>query len=165
MAPSEDNVKMLFLRLLIAVPFFILAWICIGNAVQEKGLILNLLGGVVCLLIGVFSIGKPLAGLFAEPSGSLFNPDDPTGSTLPMYSVPKAKFKKGQYEEAFLEYQKIAEEFPDEVKPYLEMMNIAGYNFKNREQVEEIYRVALVTIKDDKKREMIERTYHEIISV
>lgn len=43
------------------------------------------------------------------------------------------------------------------------MMNIAGCSLKDTGRAEEIYKKALVSVKDEKKREMIERTFYEII--
>jgi tetratricopeptide (TPR) repeat protein len=159
---TEDTIKSLSVRLLVTVLCCILTWILIGNAIEEKNMLFNMIGGIIFLLVGAFSIGKPLARLLAVASGSLFNPRGPTGGQQPMYSAAKAKRKKGFYEEAYAEYRKIAGQFPEETKPYLEMMDIAVYNLKDFERAEKIYKEALSAFSDEKKKKIIEQAFNEI---
>lgn len=80
------------------------------------------------MIMGSIIIAFPLAELIAEPTGNLFWPSDRFDRPQPAYSIPQSKRARGLYEEAMAGFEKLAEEHPQEVQPYVEMIDIAIVN-------------------------------------
>ncbi len=94
MSFGKDSITVLSCRIIITLSCFILAWIFAGNAIQERSLLFNMIGGVLCLIDGAVAVGKPIADTLVVPSRVLFHHQDPTGGRQPRYSTAKAKRKK-----------------------------------------------------------------------
>jgi len=105
-----------------------------------------------CVVAGAIILAPPLARLIAEPTGNLFYPSRHYDGPQPAYSIPQAKRARGQYEQAMAGFEKIAEDHPDEVKPYIEMIDIAIVNLKDPDRANAIYQrgVSLLSKEDDK---------------
>jgi hypothetical protein len=125
-------------RLLFAAPFFYTA------AVGHVPLILIVTG---CLIIA-----SPIAGLLAAPAGELFYSGERRTRPLPMYSIPESKRAGGNYEEAIVGFEQIAADYPDELKPWTEMIDIAVVDLQDAERAREIYQrgMKLLESEDDK---------------
>ena len=91
------------------------------------------------LVVGAVVLAAPLARLAAGPSGRLFWPGKRLSRPLPMYGIPASRRAKGLYEEAMSGYEKIAEEYPGELKPYVEMIDISVVNLRDGERARSIY--------------------------
>ena len=78
---------------------------------------------------------------------------------LPFSCMPAAKRAKGLYEEAISGFEEIAQEYPKETKPYIEMIDIAIRNLKDPERANAIYRRGLAVLKRDKDREVLAIMY------
>ena len=115
-------------------------------------------------LFGAIILAFPIAQLLAEPSGSLFYPTARFDRPLPMYGIPESKRKKGLYEEAMEEYEKIASEYPTEIKPYIGMIDIAVTNLKDPEWAEQIFYRGLTQIKSEADRHALNEMYVAICS-
>ncbi len=163
MVNSHEKIKKFSIHILSAIPFLIASWFMASSALKGNAALLNAPASVLCLLIGGFILGPPIARLISQPVGGLFHPDNATGIPPPQYSMAKAKRSKGLFEEAFDEYRKISDQYPEEIKPYLEMIDIAILHLKDRKRAERIYEKALVNLKDKPNIEMIKRSYEEII--
>ncbi len=118
--------------------------------------------GMACLVAAATIIAPPLARLIAEPSGNLFYPSQRFDRPPPMYSIPKSKRAKGLYEEAIAGFEKIAQDYPDEVKPYIEMIDIAIVNLKDPERANAVYQRGILVLKKNEDKEVLARMYGAI---
>lgn len=118
--------------------------------------------GMACLVGAARIIAPPIARLIAEPSGSLFYPVRRFDRPQPVYSIPQSKRAKGLYEEAILGFEKIAREYPDEVKPYIEMVDIAVVNLRDPERANAIYQRGVSLLKKEEDKEVLARMYGAI---
>lgn len=130
-----------------------------SNAGDDPGM-----GLIACSLIiaGAILIAPGLAGFLAEGSGSLFWPGKKFDRPLPMYSIPQSKSKKGLYEEAMTGFEKIAENYPDEVQPYIEMIDIAICNLKDPARANLIYQQGMSILKKEDSRQSLAQMYGAI---
>lgn len=122
-------------------------------------------GGLfACALIisGAIVLARPLASLIAEPSGSLFYPGKRFSRPLPMYSIPESKRARGMYEEAIAGFDRIAADYPDEVKPYIEMINISIVNLKDPDRANEIFQRGVSILRKDRDKEVLATMYGAI---
>ena len=81
-----------------------------------------------------------------------------------MYSIPESKRATGLYEEAMAGFETIAEEYPDEVKPYIAMIDISIVNLKDPERAKAIFQRGVSAMKKRDDREALARMYSAIRS-
>ncbi|MFO7948853.1 MAG: tetratricopeptide repeat protein [Candidatus Fermentibacteraceae bacterium] len=87
------------------------------------------------------------------------------GSGLPDYQAPRALEARGRYEDAMETYLKMAEEYPDELKPHVEMMRIALMGLHDRNRFRRIYRRGLDSLQKRTDRELLDSEYGRIASM
>lgn len=120
MTNYPEILKSLGIRTLIALPFLLVGWLGLLSALSP-----------FAIVAGAIIIATPLARLAAEWTGGLFYPAMWRTRPLPMYSIPQARRTQGAYEEAIRLYQEIAAGYPDEVEPYIQMIDIAIRNLRD----------------------------------
>ena len=136
---------------LVAVPFLLLAFLS-GYSLASPLLI----------LLAALIVARPIARLLAESSGSLFFPNEHFERPQPMYSVPQARRKEGRPEEAIAGFARIAEDHPEEVQPWIEMIDIAIVDLRDGDRAEHFYREGLATLADPASRDELTGVYEAI---
>lgn len=149
------------IRLCFAGPLFVFGIILLirGARSTDVGA-----GFIACalILIAAVVLAFPIAGLLAERTGGLFWPGRRLDRPLPMYSIPQAKRTQGLYEEAIALYEKIAEDYPRETQPYIDMIDICIVNLKDPNRAYVIYDRGMQLLKKDKDKEALTTMYKAI---
>jgi len=140
-----------------AVVVYLVGWRLLASAEGGWAAVWQLLVGMACLVAAAVILAPPLARLAAEPWGSLFWPGKRLDRSPPVYSIPQSMRAKGMYEEAIRGFEKISEEHPDEVKPYVEMIDIAIVNLRDAGRARQIYRRGISRLKSVEDREILAR--------
>jgi len=147
----------LFIRLLkrsiLAVPLFLF-----GFYLVFRGNVL----GFPMMIMGAIIIAPTLAALIAEPTGNLFWPSERFDRPQPQYSIPQSKRARGLYAEAMAEFEKLAEEYPQETQPYIEMIDIAIVNLHDSERAHAVFLRGVSVLEKEEDRETLARTYRAI---
>ncbi len=117
-----------------------------------------LLGFFLFLVAAVFAAG-PIARGLAEPMGSLFWPKRYYDKPQPMYGIPQSRRAKGQLEEALAEYEKIAAAHPDEVRPWLEMIDLAVHDLRDARRANLLFQAGIARLKKADDRDLLARAY------
>lgn len=120
--------------------------------------------GCLFMVIGALILAFPLAHFLALPWGSLFFSESRYDRPLPMYSRAESLAKKGRYEEAMAFYEEIAEQYPDEVKPYIDMIDLAVVHLADGKRAQRIYREGMSRLADVDARATLQRMYRAIRS-
>ena len=81
-----------------------------------------------------------------------------------MYSIPESKRTQGLYEESITGFERIAEDYLDELKPYLEMIDILIRNLKDAARAEVIYQHGMSLLKSEKDKAVLAGMYTAIRS-
>lgn len=139
-----------------------LGWWLLASASGGLQAFSRLLFGMACVVAGAVIMAPPIARLIAEPSGNLFYPGKRLDRPQPVYGIPQAKRARGFYEEAMAGFEKIAEEYPDEVKPYVEMIDIAIRDLKDPDRANAIYRRGVSRLRKDEDKEVLARMHGAI---
>jgi tetratricopeptide (TPR) repeat protein len=140
-------------RLLVAVPCFLA-----GGWIMAASPHLFFVGlGIVG--VGALVLAWPLAALFAEPTGSLYFPGARFDRPQPMYGIPASKRQRGLYAEAIAEYERLAAEYPDEVKPYQEMIDIALLDLRDPDRALAIFQQGLAALPTQEDKESLARYF------
>jgi len=124
----------------------------------------RLLLGMAFLVLAAIILGPPVARLVAEPFGGLFYPVERYSRPQPVYGIPESRRVKGLYEEAIVEFEKIAEDYPDEVRPYTGMIDIAICNLEDPDRARQMYQRGMSVLKRDKDKETLAKKYSAIRS-
>lgn len=116
----------------------------------------------VLIVITAVILAPPITRLFSEPAGSLFMPDEHFDRKQPMYSIPESKKVKGFYEEAIAGYQKIADEYPDESKPYIEIISILAFSLNDMNRATDVYKKGLAKLTSSKQRQALSTFFRHL---
>jgi tetratricopeptide (TPR) repeat protein len=86
--------------------------------------------------------------------------DTPT----PMYSIPQARRASGLYDEAMEAYEAILQEFPEERRAYVEMIDICIVNLKDPEWAMRVYQRGMEALKSEPDKNALETMYGAILT-
>lgn len=141
---------------LFASPFFILGvyLMTLGPATAFTGIAL--------LMAGSLLLAVPIAALVTDWFHSLLWPSD-SAPPPPRYGIPESHAKKGLYEEAIREYEDIARKYPDELKPYEEMIQIAAIQLRDPERARWIFEDGLRRLRTDDQRRALTAARQAIV--
>lgn len=116
---------------------------------------------VFSMALGFFLIGPDIA---SYPASLLMHMLYPMreGERRPVYGIPQSLMARGRYVEAEEEYEKIIQEFPNEVTPHIDMLNIAVMRLNNAELAEQIFQRGMTLLKQPAARETLSREYDRI---
>ena len=128
-----------------------------GNAAQM------LLGFLFFLVASIFVAG-PIAQWLAAPMGSLFWPRKYYARPQPMYGIPQARRAKGQLEEALAEYENIAAAHPDEVRPWLDMIDLAVHDLKDARRANAIFQTGIARLNKPADQDALAQVYAEVLT-
>ena len=144
--------------LLIGISFFaFLGGVASGNRILAAGAALV---GCGFLLAGAIVLGPTLASWFSAPWVRLYFPGpDRNAKPPPRYSLAEAKVQRDDYEGALADYVKITLAYPEEVRPYFEMIDIILRHLNDPERAEVVYRKGMETLKSQEAREVLARHY------
>jgi hypothetical protein len=136
-----------------------LGWWLIAEAEGGWGATSRLFFAMVCFVGAAILIGAPIARLIAEPTGRLYYPESHTRGTQPLYSIPQSKRTKGLFEEAISGLKAIAKDYPGEVKPYVDMLEIVIFDLKDLERADQIYRTGMTALEKSEDRALLSQKY------
>jgi hypothetical protein len=160
----NEILKSLGLRMLIAAPFFAIGWHLIAAAKNGWSSMPHLFFAMACFVVSAIVVAPPIARLISEPMGSIYYSEKRYIQPPPMYGAPESLREKGRYEEAMSEYEKIAVQYPEEIKPYIEMMDIAIVDLKDRVRAKAIFKRGLSSLQDDSVRDILKIAYATVTS-
>ena len=163
MSAARDSLLAFLIRLAVAAPFFAGGWFLMSRraGAGTAGFVLLALG---MFLTGSVIVGPSLARLLAEPWGSLFSPDSYYAGPLPMYGIPESRRGKGDFEGALEGFAEIAAKYPREVRPYVEMIDIAIRDLRDETRAHEAYEKGMAVLRREEDRTYLTRMYQAIRS-
>jgi hypothetical protein len=140
-------------RCVFAAPCFWGCWYFLNGTNAYLQEMPAIMAGLVLGLMGVAFLVPPVVTLLVEPSGNLFYPGQRYDKRQPMFDLPQAMRRRGQYGEAMTAYQKLSNEDPYNLRPYIEMINIAIMDLRDLGLAESILKrgVRKVRYSDGKK--------------
>jgi len=163
MNEAQSSLWRLLASLVLAVALLVVGWKLMPTE-GSWGAIVPILGGMLCFLLAACIVAIPLARWFAEPWGSLYFSNRMAEGKAPMYGIPQSKRKKGLFEEAMTDYEAIVREHPGELRAYVEMMDMAVVNLKDRHRAERIYEQGMLIIQNEDDRRALGAMHRAISS-
>ena len=150
------------LRLAAAVLFFGLGvWLLIRapGAASLIVVAVVLMGAFAMWLVAAVLMAPTVAGWLAAPWGGLFFPSARNEKPPPHYSLAEAKMQRDDFEGALADYVKITLNYPGEVRPYCDMVDIVLRHLDDPERAEVIYRKGMETLEDQEAKEVLARHF------
>ena len=120
--------------------------------------------GLVCCMIGAICLAFPLAELGALLGERLFWSKSYYDKPQPMYGIPQARRAKGRFGEALAEYETILAAHPGEVRPHLDMVEIALLDLRDPELAHALYERGRERLKNPADKEALARVYAETLT-
>ena len=134
--------------------------LAIGTGILlAAGDFLLMLVGFLFYLVAAVLLAGPVARLLAEPLGDLYWPRRYFDRPQPMYGIPESRRRKGQFEEALAEYEKIAAANPGEVRPWLDMIDIAITDLRDPERANVFFQHGLAALPDPDAKDHLARVF------
>lgn len=149
-------------RLPVALFFLILAWLFV--MIFDLKLWLTKYLSIGSIFVAAYILAKPIATLIAKSASKLFYADEHFDRPIPQYSIPESKRKKGLFREAFEGFRHISGNYPQEVKPYVDMIDIAITDMKDKRKAEDVFHRGIATLHDKEARDELARMFKAIRS-
>ena len=159
----QNGRKWLLLSFKLIIPELIFCGMAFWFLFLGRGGLYGIILGMCCIVMAGVVASLPIARSIANPLSKFFFPDARFSKPLPLYSIPDTKRTGGLYEEAIAGYAEIAADYPEEMRPYLEMMDIAIVELHDTERAEEIYQQARSIFTKPEDREILEKKYAWIL--
>jgi tetratricopeptide (TPR) repeat protein len=107
--------------------------------------------GSFLTLLGCILVAPDIAGWFSGSLNGLLwtSHHTPPG---PVYGIPESLVARGQYEEAERAYEEIIRKYPDEVKPHVDLINIAVTRLHNLELATQLYQRGMTTLRNQEAK-------------
>jgi tetratricopeptide (TPR) repeat protein len=134
---AEDPARIIFKWVISGVVFVIL--VIVGLSIRKMGYAGAFIGPTVAAAFGVVLgiLWAPhLGALVAKPFTSLYDDGDAVAEVRPLYSIARAKQKRGLYDLAIAEVQKQLERFPADFEGWMLMAEIYAEDLKNNAEAQ-----------------------------
>ena len=115
--------------------------------------------GIGFILAGSILIAFPLTHQLSGVFGNLFYPDEKFRRAPPLYSRAEALAKMDHFDDAMKAYEQIVEEYPDELKPYIDMIEIAIGHYQDADRANQIFQRGIATLVNQDDRDTLSRMY------
>ena len=110
------------------------------------------------MLIGAVQIAPDIADFFGNLAGGLFWKHE-EGPPTPIYGPAERFAGEGKYVEAEAEYEAIIEEFPDETKPHIDLIDIAFKRLDNPTLAQQFYERGMKKLRQEEDRQVLADAY------
>jgi hypothetical protein len=157
----RDEYRSLY-RLFFALALLLLGLFMIFRAMRFGfGLValVMLIGGFFLWLLAAALVAPTVAGWFAAPWGGLFFPSARDEKPPPHYSLGEAMVQRDDFEGALAHYVQITLDYPEEVRPYCEMLDIILRHLDDPERAEVVYQKGMNTLQSQEAKEILARHY------
>jgi len=116
----------------------------------------RLLLAMLCFVVAACISAPAVSRLVAELFGDLCSRGGFSDVARPRYRVAADKRARGRYAEAMAELEKISREHPQELRSYVEMIEIAFLELDDQEQGRQVYRRGKMALRNKKDlRELV----------
>ena len=160
---SESFFRRLGVRVLIAGPFFVASGVLMVLGASGRGGMMGVYVlfclGVAALIVGAIIVIPVITGAIGSSvASSLFLPEREI-EPAPRYSMAQAMIQRGEFEGALARFREIADEFPQEVRTYVEMIDVALSRLKDAKRAEGFYRQGLAALVSPEDRGKLTHSY------
>lgn len=128
------------------------------------GIPISLFAAFLLIPPGVI-MAEPLAMLFSNPVGSIFNPQSHSREIHLNFSIPEARIMQGKYEEALDLLRELVLRDPQRLEVYMRIMNLAVIKMKQPEIAKDTFHTGINNLKDLKKRKILADEYRWLMTL
>lgn len=138
----EREQRQAWIRRIVAIPLLLSIPVFVALDVNAHVVVIL---GVFLSVLGAVLLGPDMAGLLSGALSGSFWPSRP-GPRKPAYGVPQSKMAAHEYAEARQAYEQIIREYPDEVKPHVELVKMAFLKLKDEALAKEFHDRAMKSL-------------------
>ncbi len=159
MIEVRKMVSRLVVRFLLAAGAVVVGRHLIITATPGVAGVASLLSAMLCFVAAGLIFAPALVRLMAELTGDVFASGGFGVSNSPYYAIATSKRARGRYAEAMVDLEKIAEEYPQELRVYLEMLAIVLTDLGDPEQGRAICRRGERELDKKKDKDLLVAAY------
>lgn len=158
MSSREPNVlKLLLKRLLISLPFFVVSFYLMSRMSYA---------GPLLLTIPAFLLAGPLIAMLTSSSGSVFFPMKKSrGKPPPMFSIPAARIREGDFGEALEIYRDMILKNPRNLELYRQTLELLLLRMQDPDMARKIFHDGLKNLKDQNKKKTLAQEYRRFLDI
>jgi hypothetical protein len=123
------------------------------------GSLLLLIPGILCMVVGAVLLAPDVAAAGARMFSGILWPSASPATPRPVYTIPQSLVAQHRYTEALQAYNRIIAEYPEEARPYLELIKMAATQMKDAQMAHEFYERAMAVLTSPEDRERITTVY------
>lgn len=157
MGDKTGALKLLFICILISLPFFTLG-IILMTPLSTKSII-----GLFSLLAGAFLLAKPIVELLTSSASSILFPTSSGREVIHLFSIAESRIMERKYDEALVLYQEMIHRDPGRLEIYMRIMNLAVYKMKQPGVADQTYRTGKRNLINRKDRKILTREYKRLM--
>ncbi|OPL19578.1 MAG: hypothetical protein AVO35_09685 [Candidatus Aegiribacteria sp. MLS_C] len=122
---------------------------------------LSFFSSLPLVIVGTLLVG-PLSTIFAEPTGSVFNPRGKTGRPHLAFSLPESRIMNGEYREALKLYREMLEVDPRRLEVYIRILELAFEDMKEPQVALETFREGMRNLSNQRGRDILSEEYRRL---
>jgi hypothetical protein len=130
-----------------------------AGASRGLGGLFYMLGGMLFLVGAAACFGSVICRKTAVKVSDLLYPDKRFSRPQPLYSHCQSLLMMGRTEEAVERYLEIAKEYPEEVTPWISLIDIAFKHLNDLERARAWFHDGLAAMREEKHRRALGRLY------
>jgi hypothetical protein len=119
--------------------------------------------GLLAIVAAAAAVAPGLAGVAAEPVGSLFYPRH-FSAAQPAYGRAEAQRRQGRFEASLAEYEHVLDDFPADVTAYTAMLEIAALDLRDRARFDALAKRTMAAVADETSRMHIVRVHRALVA-
>ena len=166
MNSQKHDIKVITVLVLIAIPIVYLAY-----RLMNYGLVTGLKTGnylyagllvfpaMALVVICALFLNKPLTEILSQSLVNFLFGRHHVQRPEPKYGIPEFQQEWRHFEDAVLEYEKIAVNCPEELKPWADMLEIVMLKLKDPNRATKMFHKGIAKLKDEKKRKELTIIY------
>jgi hypothetical protein len=110
------------------------------------------------MLIGAILLGPDIAAFLSHAFDHILWSHRGSGRR-PAYGVPLSLVQRGRFDEAIAAYEAIIDEYPDEIRPHMGLIDVAVVRLNDRALATKFYERSLLQLKNASDREKLKDIY------
>jgi hypothetical protein len=129
---------------------------------SDLNAIVPFVGAILGLIMVAIALARPVADWIGEVAASLFFSRRRFDYPQPAYSVPEGCAIRGQVEEALQLYRKIATDYPEELRPWAESLELIWNLLGDAERTRLLYEEGQRALRRPEDRRRLEQFYEAL---
>lgn len=159
MGMSESNLKLLWKRFLISLPFFIISlfMFIVGPPISYFA--------VFYLVVPAFILSEPISAILSGPATGVFHSRKSSRKEFLMFSLPESRIAHGNFTEALDLLEEMIHKAPQRTEIYLRIVDLALRHLKDVDIAREAFSKGVRNLRKPEQKKLLADEYRRLKSL